>query len=74
LLVVPVCDDRLHVDDFMLGDFLDDFTVAMAWVPTGSPEDAFDLVYREYVGFAHEDFSLYLAVSRVRAGVVVCCR
>ncbi len=30
-------------DVLMMGDFLDDFMVAMAWVPTGLPEEAFDL-------------------------------
>jgi hypothetical protein len=76
LLVVPVCDDKLHVwrnasceDVLMMDDFLDDFTVAMAWVLTGSPEEAFDLVFRKYVGFAREDFSLQLVCVQVRGGV-----
>ena len=56
-------------DVLMMGDFLDDFTLAMAWVPTGSPEEAFDLVYREYVGFAHDDFPLYLVCVQIRGGV-----
>ncbi len=56
-------------DVLMMGDFLDDFTVAMARIPTGSPEEAFDLVYREYVGFAHEDFPLYLVCVQIRGGV-----
>ena len=56
-------------DVLMMGDFLDDFTLAMAWVPTGSPEEAFDLVYREYVGFAYDDFPLYLVCVQIRDGV-----
>ena len=56
-------------DVLMMGDFLDDFTLAMAWVPTGSPEEAFDLVYREYVGFAYDDFPLYLVCVEIRDGV-----
>ena len=56
-------------DVLMMGDFLDDFTLAMAWVPTGSPEEAFDLVYREYVGFAHDDFPFYLVCVQIRGGV-----
>jgi hypothetical protein len=38
-----------HEDVLMVGDFLHDFQVAMAWIPSGAPEDVFDVVFQDRV-------------------------
>jgi hypothetical protein len=53
----------------MVSDFLEDFQFAMAWIPSGAPEEVFDLVFQEYLGFAQDDFSAQLVCMEVRNGV-----
>jgi hypothetical protein len=56
----------------MVRDFLDDFQLAMAWIPSGAPEDVFDVfdvVFQEYLGYAREDFHATLVCMEERNGV-----
>ena len=56
-------------DVVMVGDFLDDFQWALAWIPSGAPEDVLDVVFQEYMGYAREDFHATLVCMEVRNGV-----
>ncbi len=38
----------------------------MAWIPSGAPEDVFDVVFQKYLGYAREDFSAQLVCLEVR--------
>ncbi len=53
----------------MVGDFLDDFQFALAWIPSGAPKDVFDVVFQEYLGCAREDFHATLVCMEERNGV-----
>jgi hypothetical protein len=66
---MPLWRHASNEDVLMVGDFLEDFQFAMAWIPSGAPEEAFDLIFQEYLGFAREDFSAQLVCMEVRNGV-----
>ncbi len=58
-----------HEDVLMVGDFLHDFQMAMAWIPSSTPEDVFDVVFQEFLGYAREEFSVQIVCLDVRNGV-----
>ncbi len=58
-----------HEDVVIVGNFLDDFQFALAWIPSGAPEDVFDVVFQEYLGYAREDFHATLLCMEERNGV-----
>ncbi len=68
-IITGVLRRASHEDVLMVGDFLHDFQVAMAWIPSSAPEDVFDVVFQEYLGYAREDFSAQLVCLEVRNGV-----
>ena len=41
-------------------DFLSSAEEAFAWLPAGSPAEAIDVIFTEYLGYAREDFSPFL--------------
>jgi hypothetical protein len=43
--------------------------LALAWIPSGAPEEAFDLIFEEYLRYALEDFHPSLVCVKVRNGV-----
>jgi hypothetical protein len=67
--LMPLWWHASNEDVLMVGDFLEDFQLAMAWIPSGAPEEAFDLIFQEYLGYAREDFHASLVCVEVRNGV-----
>jgi hypothetical protein len=47
-------------DILTMEDFLSSAEEAFAWLPAGSPAEAIDVVFIEYLGYAREDFSPFL--------------
>ncbi len=67
--LMPLWRHASNEDVLMVGDYLEDFQLALAWIPSGAPEEAFDLIFEEYLRYALMDFHTSLVCVEVRNGV-----